>query len=143
MAIDIEILNFDKVVKALKEVVDVKYIKPLLKEAAYDIKQAGDARNLVPRLSGNLQESALPTSDTDAEMEGDYTSIINYPAPYAKKLWYGVGLNFTLTENASAQAKWLEPVLNDKSFIDNMLQVLTKKHIIDKGVKEHGDIFKK
>lgn len=115
---------------------------PFNKEFAYLIKQYSDAKDLVPRLSGNLQETASPLSPTSALFD-ENVAYITYPAFYSARVWYGVDFHFTTTENKNAQAKWLEPIFEDKKWITNALKKLFEKHIVKKGTEGYGKFIEK
>lgn len=82
----------------------------------------------VPFRTGFLSQSALnggrriPTSkDTDA------IKFIQYKAPYALKMYYGVGYNFSKNSHPQAQAFWGRELMTNKSEIEKIFKAAYKQ----------------
>lgn len=101
-----------------------------LLDFAYDLDRIIKAKEVVPKDSGDLENSQtiVPIrglGDAWNEVE------IKYTVDYAKKLYYNEqGLNISKEKNKNATSRWLEEVLFDKKNV-YMLAQRVRTHLAD------------
>ena len=78
----------------LKKHIDV--LQPIL-----DTQVMKDSNYYVPKNEGYLESSVITGSKIGSGQ-------LLWNIPYAKKLYYGVGFNFSKSVNPNARAKWFE-----------------------------------
>jgi len=66
-----------------------------------DTQVLKDSNYYAPMDTGNLMSSGITGSKIGSGQ-------LQWTAPYAKKMYYGVGYKFDLSANPNAQAKWFE-----------------------------------
>ena len=107
--------NVAKIATKLKA--HISTLQPIL-----DMQVLKDSNYYAPMDTGNLQASAItgtyfehPTKAlTIPILQSGQMSVtagkgkVVWNTPYAKKMYYGVGYNFSKDSNPNAQAKWFE-----------------------------------
>ena len=112
MTIDFNVAKIASKIKA-----HIGTLQPVL-----DMQVMKDSNYYAPMDTGNLQASAItgtyfehPTKAlTMPILQSGQMSVtagkgkVVWNTPYAKKMYYGVGYNFSKDSNTNAQAKWFE-----------------------------------
>ena len=70
-------------------------------QPAFDTQVLKDSNYFAPMDTGNLKASGVTGSQIGS-------GILVWNTPYAKKMYYGVGYNFSKDSNPNARAKWFE-----------------------------------
>jgi len=86
--------NVAKIASKIKSHIDV--LQPAL-----DTQVLKDSNYYAPMDTGNLMSSGITGSKIGS-------GVLEWTAPYAKKMYYGVDFNFSKDSNPHAQAKWFE-----------------------------------
>ena len=87
-------MDVGKITAKLKKYIDI--LQPIL-----DTQVLKDSNYYAPMDTGNLMSSGITGSKIGSGQ-------LLWTAPYAKKMYYGVGYNFSKDSNPNAQAKWFE-----------------------------------
>ncbi len=87
-------MDVGKITAKLKKYVDI--LQPIL-----DTQVLKDSNYYAPMDTGNLMSSGITGSKIGSGQ-------LLWTAPYAKKMYYGVGYNFSKDSNPNARAKWFE-----------------------------------
>jgi len=101
-------MDINKVSAKIKKHVGV--IQPVL-----DMQVLKDSNYFAPMDTGNLMSSGI-TGSTIGSGE------LEWNAPYAKKMYHGIGFDFDKSANPNARAKWFEEA--KAQFIGNWRKIL-------------------
>ena len=107
--------NVAKIASKIKS--HIETLQPIL-----DMQVMKDSNYYAPMDTGNLQASAITGSYFEQPTKALTMPILQsgqmsvnagkgkvvWNTPYAKKMYYGVGYNFSKDSNTNAQAKWFE-----------------------------------
>ena len=91
MTIDFNVAKIATKIKA-----HIGTLQPIL-----DMQVLEDSNLYAPMDTGNLMSSGITGSKIGSGQ-------LLWTAPYAKKMYYGVGYNFSKDSNPNARAKWFE-----------------------------------
>jgi len=91
MTIDFNVAKIASKIKA-----HIGTLQPIL-----DMQVLKDSNLYAPMDTGNLMSSGITGSKIGSGQ-------LLWTAPYAKKMYYGVGYNFSKDSNPNARAKWFE-----------------------------------
>ena len=91
MTIDFNVAKIATKIKA-----HISTLQPIL-----DMQVLKDSNYYAPMDTGNLMSSGITGSNIGSGQ-------LLWTAPYAKKMYYGVGYNFSKDSNPNARAKWFE-----------------------------------
>ncbi len=101
-------MNVGKVSTRLKG--HIGTLQPIL-----DNQVLKDSNYYAPMDTGNLMSSGITGSKIGSGQ-------LEWTAPYAKKMYYGINYNFSKDSNPHARAKWFEEA--KKSFIERWRKVI-------------------
>lgn len=97
MTIDFNVAKIASKIKA-----HIETLQPIL-----DTQVLKDSNYYAPMDTGNLMSSGITGSKIGSGQ-------LLWTAPYAKKMYYGVGYKFSKDSNPNAQAKWFEKAKANK-----------------------------
>ncbi|MBQ8171772.1 MAG: hypothetical protein IJZ95_07290 [Oscillospiraceae bacterium] len=81
-----------------------------------------DTDKYVPMRTGNLKRSGILGTRIGS-------GLIQYVAPYARKMYYGVNIRFNKSRHPLAQAKWFEAskAVNKKSWLATVRSIVGRR----------------